>query len=149
MDITINFTHRPWGNYIKLFQEAGVWVKRVEVAPGCRLSLQRHAYRSEKWNIVTGCGLVVLGKREIKAVQGIVIDVPAGVAHRIGNTGNNPLVFIEVAVAANGGDLSESDIVRLEDDYARLSQGRRRRSLNSGAAQGRMSKSAQVRRQDI
>jgi mannose-6-phosphate isomerase-like protein (cupin superfamily) len=143
MDITINFTHRPWGNYIKLFQEAGVWVKRVEVNPGCRLSLQRHAYRSEKWNIVTGCGLVVLGKREIKAVQGSMIDVPVGVVHRIGNTGDDPLVFIEVAVTANGGELSENDIVRLKDDYARLTARR------TGTANGKISKSAQMRRQDL
>jgi len=31
MDSTINISERPWGHYIKLFQEAGVWVKRVEV----------------------------------------------------------------------------------------------------------------------
>ncbi|OGX37036.1 MAG: hypothetical protein A3D87_01265 [Omnitrophica WOR_2 bacterium RIFCSPHIGHO2_02_FULL_50_17] len=121
MDITINFTHRPWGNYIKLFQEAGVWVKRVEVNPGCRLSLQKHAHRSEKWNIVTGCGLVILDGREISVGHGSVVDVPADVIHRIGNIGNKELIFIEVAVAANGGELSENDIVRLEDDYARQS----------------------------
>lgn len=123
MDITINFTHRPWGNYIKLFQESGVWVKRVEVNPGCRLSLQKHAHRSEKWNIVTGCGLVILDGREISVGPGSVVDVPADVIHRIGNTGNKELIFIEVAVAANGGELSENDIVRLEDDYARLLEG--------------------------
>lgn len=119
MDITINFSQRPWGNYIKLFQEAGVWVKRVEVDPGGRLSLQKHSHRSEKWNIVRGSGLVILGDQTIKVSAGSVVDVPVGAVHRIGNTGKESLVFIEVAVAANGGELSENDIVRLEDDYAR------------------------------
>lgn len=119
MDITINFTSRPWGNYIKLFQEAGVWVKRVEVNPGARLSLQKHACRSEKWNIVSGRGLVVIDGLKKKVGAGDVVDIPVGAVHRIGNTGKDKLVFIEVAVHANGGELSEEDIVRLEDDYAR------------------------------
>ena len=122
MDITINFTTRPWGNYIKLFQESGVWVKRVEVNPGERLSLQKHAYRSEKWNIVSGRGLVVIDGREKKVGAGDVVDVPVAAVHRIGNTGKDKLIFIEVAVCANGGELSEEDIVRLEDDYARPRQ---------------------------
>lgn len=119
LDINIHFCERPWGHYIKLFEEAGVWVKRVEVNPGGRLSLQTHASRSEKWNIVTGQGLVLLDGREIHAGPGAVIDVPCGAAHRIGNIGNTPLVLIEVAVAANGGTLSENDITRIEDDYHR------------------------------
>ncbi|MBI5149437.1 MAG: phosphomannose isomerase type II C-terminal cupin domain [Candidatus Omnitrophica bacterium] len=119
MDITINFTSRPWGNYIKLFQEAGVWVKRVEVNPGARLSLQKHAHRSEKWNIVSGRGLAVINGRKKKVGAGDVLDIPVRAVHRIGNTGKSKLVFIEVAVHANGGELSEKDIIRLEDDYAR------------------------------
>ncbi len=115
MDIQINVTERPWGYYIKFLQEAGVWVKRVEVKPGCRLSLQKHAHRSEKWNIVTGKGLVVIDSKEIEVGPGTVIDVPVGAVHRIGNTGNTNLVFIEVAC---GDQLSEEDIVRIQDDYA-------------------------------
>ena len=115
MDIQINVTERPWGYYIKFLQEAGVWVKRVEVKPGCRLSLQKHAHRSEKWNIVTGKGLVVIDDKEIEVGPGTVIDVPVGAVHRIGNIGDTNLVFIEVAC---GDQLSEEDIVRIQDDYA-------------------------------
>lgn len=117
-----SLTVRPWGNYVKLFQENGVWVKRVEVNPGERLSLQKHAYRSEKWNVVSGRGLVVIADREKKVGAGDVVDVPVAAVHRIGNTGKDKLIFIEVAVRANGGELSEEDIVRLEDDYARPRQ---------------------------
>jgi len=119
MDITINFSERPWGNYIKLFEESGVWVKRVEVKPKSRLSLQKHSYRSEKWNIVTGKGLIVLDDKEVYVNSGDVVDVPCGVVHRIGNVGDVNLVFIEVAVAANNGKLSEEDIERIQDDYDR------------------------------
>ncbi len=110
---------RPWGQYKKLFQESGVWVKRVEVRPGARLSLQKHKYRSEKWIIVCGEGLVVLGNKKIKVEAGSVVDVPLGMVHRIGNTGKGKLIFIE---AACGQRLSEKDIVRYQDDYQRESK---------------------------
>jgi len=116
MDIKINFNERPWGHYIKFLEEDGVWVKRVEVKPNSRLSLQKHEHRSEKWNIVTGKGLVTINDKETYVEAGSVIDVPLGAVHRIANVGETKLVFIEVAC---GDDLSEDDIIRLEDDYNR------------------------------
>lgn len=116
MDIKINITERPWGYYVKLFEESGVWVKRVEVKAGARLSLQKHQHRSEKWNVVTGQGTVTLDGRDIPVQAGSVIDVPLGAVHRIANTGKEKLVFIEVAC---GEKLSEDDIIRLQDDYQR------------------------------
>ena len=113
---TASFVERPWGNYFKLFQEPGVWVKRVQVKPGARLSLQKHARRSEKWIIVSGKGLVVMEGKELPVEAGSVVDVPLGAVHRIGNISAEPLVFIEVAC---GEYLSEDDITRLEDDYNR------------------------------
>ena len=111
------FSTRPWGNYRKLFQEDGVWIKRVEVIPGARLSLQKHAHRSEKWIIVGGEGLAIVNDQNIPVKSGTVVDVPLGAVHRMGNTGKNPLVFIEVAC---GDYLAEDDIERLQDDYNRL-----------------------------
>lgn len=116
MDIKINYTERPWGHYIKFLEESGVWVKRVEVKPGARLSLQKHNHRSEKWNIVCGKGVVTLNNKEIPVEAGSIIDVPLGAVHRIANVGETNLVFIEVAC---GDRLSEDDIVRLQDDYDR------------------------------
>jgi len=40
---------RPWGGYVVLADEADHKVKRIAVLPGKRLSLQRHARRSEHW----------------------------------------------------------------------------------------------------
>jgi mannose-6-phosphate isomerase-like protein (cupin superfamily) len=107
---------RPWGRYQKLHQEEGVWVKRIEVNPKGRLSLQKHRCRSEKWIIVAGQGLAIVDSQEIPVKEGTVVDVPLGAVHRIGNTGEERLVFIEVAC---GKDLSEDDIIRIQDDYAR------------------------------
>ena len=116
MDVNLQFSQRPWGCYIKLFEEAGVWVKRVEVNPSARLSLQKHQHRSEKWNIVMGHGRVTINSKEMDVGPGSVIDVPLGAIHRIANVGADKLVFIEVAC---GDYLSEDDIIRLQDDYKR------------------------------
>ena len=110
------YSERPWGNFIKLYQEAGFWVKRVEVNPGHRLSLQKHDKRTEKWIIVTGKGIAIVNGREILVEPGSVIDIPLGAVHRISNSGHAKLVFIEVAC---GSYLSEDDIIRLQDDYQR------------------------------
>ena len=107
---------RPWGKYQKFYQENGVWVKRVEVIPKARLSLQKHQYRSEKWIVVHGQGLAIVETQEIPVSPGSVVDVPCGAIHRIGNPNEHPLVFIEVAC---GEYLGEDDIIRIQDDYIR------------------------------
>lgn len=114
---TPNTVRRPWGTYQKIYQECGVWVKRVEVDPGARLSLQKHNHRSEKWIIVSGEGLVVVNNLTITVAAGSVVDIPVRVLHRMANMGKQPLVFIEVAC---GNKLTEEDIVRLQDDFDRI-----------------------------
>lgn len=108
---------RPWGTYQKIYQECGVWVKRVEVDPGSRLSLQKHNHRSEKWIIVSGDGLVVINNLTTTVTTGSVVDIPVRVLHRMANMGKDPLVFIEVAC---GDKLTEEDIIRLQDDFDRI-----------------------------
>jgi len=116
MNTANEISKRPWGQYHKFHQEPGVWVKRVEVNPDSRLSLQKHQHRSEKWIIVAGKGLAVVDAQEIPVEPGVVIDIPLGAIHRIGNTGDVHLVLIEVAC---GKYLAEDDIIRIQDDYSR------------------------------
>ncbi len=110
------FVERPWGRYFKLYQEAGVWVKRVEVSAGGRLSLQRHHKRSEKWIVVRGRGEAIVDNVRYMLSQGSILDIPLESEHRIANIGQETLVFIEVAT---GEYLGEDDITRIQDDYAR------------------------------
>ncbi len=117
MQTANEISQRPWGQYHKFHQEPGVWVKRVEVNPTARLSLQKHQHRSEKWIVVAGRGLAIVDNIEIPVEPGVVVDIPLGAVHRIGNTGSELLVFIEVAC---GKQLTEEDIIRIQDDYARL-----------------------------
>lgn len=107
---------RPWGSYEVLEERPGFKVKRLEVKPGARLSLQRHSRRSEHWVVVKGIADVVCGDRESRLEEGNHIFIPAETNHRLGNSGSNPLTLIEVQL---GDYLGEDDIVRLEDDYKR------------------------------
>ena len=56
---------RPWGSFTVLEEGRGYKIKRIEVKPGHRLSLQMHHHRSEHWIVVSGTAKVVCGDREI------------------------------------------------------------------------------------
>jgi len=45
---------RPWGTYTVLEENKNYKIKRIEVKPGERLSLQMHHHRSEHWIVVSG-----------------------------------------------------------------------------------------------
>lgn len=107
---------RPWGDYVVLADEPDHKVKRITVIPGKRLSLQRHQRRSEHWYVLSGHGMVTLDAQEIAVAPGSAIDVPARAKHRIANTGQEPLVFIEVQ---RGDYFGEDDIERFDDDFGR------------------------------
>ena len=108
---------RPWGSYTVLEDAADHKVKRIEVLPGKRLSYQKHTKRAEHWFVVQGSGLVTLDGVDVAVQAGTAIDIPLGAAHRIANAGEELLVFIEVQ---HGESFDEDDIVRLEDDFGRV-----------------------------
>jgi len=108
---------RPWGTYTVLDEHAGYKIKRIEVQPGQRLSLQMHHHRSEHWIVVSGTAKVTCG--EIVKIININEStfIPIGTNHRLENPGVIPLTIIEVQ---SGEYLGEDDIVRFQDDYHRV-----------------------------
>lgn len=108
---------RPWGSFTVLADEPDHKVKRLVVSAGCRMSLQRHRFRSEHWLVVAGTGLVTRGKKQVQAEEGASVDIPAGMLHRVQNVGRKPLVIIEVQ---RGEYFGEDDIERIEDDFGRV-----------------------------
>ena len=109
---------RPWGHYDVLHSADDHQVKTITVLPEQRLSLQAHKRRSEHWIIVRGAAVATLDERTIPLVAGQHVFIEAGSVHRMENPGTEPLVFIEVQV---GDYFGEDDIVRLEDDFGRVS----------------------------
>ncbi|MCP6758404.1 MAG: phosphomannose isomerase type II C-terminal cupin domain [Fischerella sp. CENA71] len=107
---------RPWGSFTILEEGHGYKIKRIEVKPGHRLSLQMHHHRSEHWIVVSGTAKVNCGDQEVLLRNNQSTYVPQCTAHRLENPGVIPLVLIEVQ---NGEYLGEDDIIRFQDDYAR------------------------------
>ena len=116
IDNSPRYDERPWGSFTVLDEGDGFKVKRIEVLAGKRLSYQKHARRAEHWFVVRGTAKVTLDGEEIIRCAGEAIDIPTGAAHRVENSSNELLVFIEVQ---QGDYLGEDDIVRLEDDFGR------------------------------
>jgi mannose-6-phosphate isomerase len=119
--VTIEHEQRPWGSFTVLDDHATHKAKRLEVHPGHRLSYQRHERRAEHWFVVGGEAEVTLDGVVHRLRRGDAIDIPKGAAHRIGNPGDDQLVFVEVQV---GDYFGEDDIERLEDDYGRNTRDR-------------------------
>lgn len=107
---------RPWGQWTVLGEGDGYKVKRIEVNPGHRLSLQLHHRRSEHWIVVSGTAKVTIGDRIEYVHAQESTFVPPGATHRIENPGPHDLTIIEIQ---SGPYLGEDDIVRLQDDYGR------------------------------
>lgn len=110
---------RPWGWFETLADGSDYRIKRLLVRAGCRLSLQRHAHRSEHWIVVGGEGWLECGNERVPASPGSTLTIPTGAIHRA-TAGRLDLEFVEVQ---RGTDLREDDIERLEDDYGRAAEG--------------------------
>jgi mannose-6-phosphate isomerase len=107
---------RPWGSFTILEEGKGYKIKRIEVKPNHRLSLQLHHHRSEHWIVVSGTAKVTCNDEEKILYSNQSTYVPPCTTHRLENPGVIPLIMIEVQ---NGEYLGEDDIVRFADDYAR------------------------------
>ncbi len=106
---------RPWGKFRRFPHEDAGSVKIITIEPGGRLSLQYHDGRAEFW-VVLDPGLeVTVGDRVWLAAANEEILIPRRAPHRVRNAGQAPARIMEIWI----GRSSESDIVRLSDDYGR------------------------------
>lgn len=108
--------HRPWGTYTVLEDTSGYKIKRIEVKPGKRLSLQKHYHRNEHWIVISGTATVTVGntKQYLRPNESTYIKM--GELHRLENEGKIPVILIEAQVGEYTG---EDDIVRIDDDFNR------------------------------
>jgi mannose-1-phosphate guanylyltransferase / mannose-6-phosphate isomerase len=111
-----NRMYRPWGFYESLIQGDRFQVKRIVVAPGRKLSLQKHFHRAEHWVVVNGSALVTRDNETMLIRENESVYLPLGCVHRLENPGRIPLSLIEVQ---SGAYLGEDDIVRFDDVYNR------------------------------
>jgi mannose-1-phosphate guanylyltransferase/mannose-6-phosphate isomerase len=108
--------YRPWGYYQGVDFSDRYQVKRITVKPQGKLSLQKHAHRSEHWVVVKGTAEVTVDDKVQEIHENESIYIPIGSKHRLANPGRIPLELIEVQV---GSYLGEDDIIRFDDVYHR------------------------------
>lgn len=111
------FDFRPWGKYEILAENKDYKVKEITVNPRAQLSYQSHEQRNEHWIIIEGDGEVVFNDEVIKVAPGTSLFIPKQSKHRMRNTSDEILRFVEVQT---GDYFGEDDITRYEDDYKRV-----------------------------
>jgi len=108
--------YRPWGTYTILEDSKGYKIKRIEVKPYKRLSLQSHKFRNEHWIVVEGVATITLNDKVFILNQNESTYIKAGDKHRLANDTDKLLVIIEAQVGSYTG---EDDIERFDDDFSR------------------------------
>jgi mannose-6-phosphate isomerase-like protein (cupin superfamily) len=113
-----NIFHRPWGSYTNLFSGDGFLMKELYIKPKGVLSLQKHFHRAEHWFVSQGAPKITLNKKTFTKKTNETVFIPLGAIHRIENNNKEPVKIIEAQL---GSILKETDIVRYQDIYGRVS----------------------------
>jgi mannose-1-phosphate guanylyltransferase/mannose-6-phosphate isomerase len=100
---------RPWGRYTTLHHAPGYVVRRIQIKPGGRTSLQRHQRREELWTIASGIAEVTIELSVRSYAKGQSVEVPRGAWHQLANPAGEPLIIIETQI---GEGISEEDVER-------------------------------------
>ena len=109
--------NKPWGSYKTLEKDKDYLIKIITVIPGEELSLQSHKHRSEYWQVISGIATVECDGKTSYLNRNESIFIPQCSKHRLSNENKEILKVFE---AQYGDRLSESDIIRYQDEYDRV-----------------------------
>ena len=107
----VMFAEKSWGSFRIIDVEDESLTIKVTLNAGHAMNYHSHAHRREIWTVVSGCGTVRLDGAERPAAAGDVIDIPAGMKHKI--SARERMVVIEVQV---GASISKEDKVKWEEE---------------------------------
>jgi len=113
-----NKVEKPWGWYKDLERHHNLVIKKLHVNPGQKISLQKHFERDEFWYVLSGIGKVQIDNVHRLASEGETFSIGRGQTHRL-EAHADGITILEV----QRGKCSEDDIIRLEDDYDRVTDG--------------------------
>ena len=108
---------RVWGKFYNLFEDDGVKVKELIVAPGKGMSFQRHFKRHEIWLVSKGSCEVNYSKDDPDNRESVILEkfdyyhVPQREWHQIANPYDIPCHIIEIQY---GSAVVEDDIERVD-----------------------------------
>ncbi|WP_406678052.1 sugar phosphate nucleotidyltransferase [Neomoorella carbonis] len=103
---------KPWGREILWAVNERYAAKVIHVYRGHSLSKQYHQEKRETMLFIKGRGKLELGEEVLDVSPPMVVDIPAGMVHRI--QAISDVIFIEVSSP------ELDDVVRLADDYGRM-----------------------------
>lgn len=115
--IMIDSAVTPWGNWYTMAQEKNYKVKYLCINPKQSISLQYHKNREEQWFIIGGKGTVTIDGYVYQASKGSRFLIDKLSKHRATGSDDEALEIIEIQT----GICKEDDIIRLYDDYGRVS----------------------------
>jgi len=107
----VMFAEKSWGSFRIIDVEEKSLTIKVTLNAGHAMNYHSHAHRREIWTVVSGCGTVRLDGAERPAAAGDVIDIPAGMKHKI--SARERMVVIEVQV---GSSILKEDKVKWEEE---------------------------------
>jgi mannose-6-phosphate isomerase-like protein (cupin superfamily) len=108
---------RPWGEFHILF-DGDCKIKRLVVLPQKRLSLQSHRHRQEFWVVLQGHGKAQLDGDFISLSPNVCLTILKDQKHRLIN--DHETETLELIEIQTGTYFGEDDIIRYEDDFARI-----------------------------
>lgn len=107
---------KPWGSEKIIFEAGDARVKLLRVKPGKRLSLQYHEKKDEVMMLVSGDAVLELEGIPIALGVGQMWEIDRKKKHRIKGRGKVEAIILEMAHG------SDADIVRLADDFGRVTK---------------------------
>lgn len=107
----VMFAEKSWGSFRIIDVEEESLTIKVTLNAGHAMNYHSHVHRREIWTVVSGCGTVRLDGAERPAAPGDVIDIPAGMKHKI--SARERMVVIEVQV---GSSISKEDKIKWEEE---------------------------------
>lgn len=107
----VMFAEKSWGSFRIIDVEEESLTIKVTLNAGHAMNYHSHTHRREIWTVVSGCGTVRLDGTERPAATGDVIDIPAGMKHKI--SARERMVVIEVQV---GSSISKEDKIKWEEE---------------------------------
>lgn len=115
---------KPWGWELWYAHTTDYAGKIIRIHKGHRLSRQYHRYKHETIYADRGRWILEIGGRKIAMRPGMAVDIPPGTVHRI-SCPREEVRLLEVSTP------QVNDIIRLEDDYGRLSGIKRGRTCKA------------------
>ena len=90
--------------------DAPARIARYRVAPGKTVSMHVHTGKAEYWVIVIGRGTVRIGEQSLEVNEGDIVVTPPTVPHGLTNTGNGPLVFLNIVQPTGDTPITSTEL---------------------------------------